>query len=259
MEFLDDIDDDDDDPNDRPTLRYRPGNRFVPDFAALVDRAETVFSLCLSSGATSWTCGEPERDGSSTLSLEVAYRADGDDATASSVWDSSVVLSRFLLAHREMFEGIGRVIELGAGCGLVGLCCCRIAKNVPVLLTDLPASLPRLRRNAARNHAVVEVEALHWGDGLLLSPRGGEKQAVMVVAADCLLPYRDDLMGALAATIAKLVSNAPTSFALVAYEERCDVGAFFRACESHHLNTKVVLSIDRDTLKIVRCSQGALC
>lgn len=255
MEF-DDIDDEEDSSLTLLSLRYRPGNRFVPGFVDLVDRGCTLFSFNMIDGATCWNrevIGQQRKEEESVIVLNVAYRADGDDATASTIWDSSVVLARYLLGQRGLLEGIGRIIELGAGCGLAGLCASRLVPSeTEVFLTDLPSSLPRLRNNVERNNPGVRVDALVWGQDLPAS-LNSSLLPIMVLAADCLLPYCDALMSALAETLAKLLGSAPRpSFALVAYEERCDVGPFFRSCELLQLRWEVSQSFDRDTLKVLR-------
>ena len=43
----------------------------------------------------------------------------GVEGFASTVWDSSIVLSKYVQKHPHLFKG-KRCLELGAGCGLIG-------------------------------------------------------------------------------------------------------------------------------------------
>lgn len=60
-----------------------------------------------------------------------------------------------------------RILELGSGTGLVGLAAAG-TWDIPVLLTDLPAIVPNLRRNVDANRAAlrssVDVAVLDWRD-----------------------------------------------------------------------------------------------
>jgi predicted nicotinamide N-methyase len=53
--------------------------------------------------------------------LRVEQRPFGAEGFASTVWDSSIVMAKYLERHAPQFAG-KRCLELGAGCGLVGAC-----------------------------------------------------------------------------------------------------------------------------------------
>jgi predicted nicotinamide N-methyase len=72
--------------------------------------------------------------------------------TASCVWDGATLLARFLernVVARTLIRH-SRVLELGAGCGLVGISA-GVLGATSVVLTDLPCHLPLLRQNVAEN------------------------------------------------------------------------------------------------------------
>ncbi|XP_050215566.1 uncharacterized protein LOC126666747 [Mercurialis annua] len=91
--------------------------------------------------------------------------------TGSVMWDSGVVLGKFLEhavdSKMLMFQG-KKVVELGAGCGLVG--CIAALLGAQVTLTDLPDRLRLLKKNIETNlrHGDVRgsaiVKELIWGD-----------------------------------------------------------------------------------------------
>ena len=86
-------------------------------------------------------------------------------------WTSSVLLSRKLIdLRRHVAQPRTRVLELGAGTGLVGIAAaCAWAANVT--LTDLPEILPNLQKNIDSNGEVIEAhggtacaQLLDWFD-----------------------------------------------------------------------------------------------
>jgi predicted nicotinamide N-methyase len=239
-------------------LRYRPGNRFVPGFADLVDRQCRWFWLALSDGSVGWAPSPPRSRDASTVVVEVAYRAaEGEaDTTASTIWDSAVVLSRYLALHHLQWDA-ERTVELGAGCGLVGLCWAALT-NKPVVMTDLPSCLDRLRANAEGNESVrqlVTVEPLSWGDCDAANRLVKSGERLLVLAADCLLPYSEPAMRALAVSIAALLRGNGESVALVAYEERCSVAPFFDCLEEQSMHAVVLETWDKGTLRLLHITR----
>lgn len=114
-------------------------------------------------------------------------------------WSSSLMLaSRLKDLERLLPSGSGtlRVLELGAGTGLVGIAAaCKWsskARPVHVSLTDLPYIVPNLTENVERNASlvaasfgVVTVYALDWADEA--NARVGESASFpIIVAADPL-------------------------------------------------------------------------
>ena len=71
-------------------------------------------------------------------------------------WTSSVLLSRRLTSLQQYLpQSQLRVLELGAGTGLVGIAAA-CAWGAKVTLTDLPDILPNLQMNTDRNGGVIE-------------------------------------------------------------------------------------------------------
>ena len=66
-------------------------------------------------------------------------------------WGAALRLAEWALAHRDTFAG-RRVVELGAGCGLAGLCIAKAAAPAAVVFTDChPLVLDALRENLRIN------------------------------------------------------------------------------------------------------------
>ncbi|CAD5195646.1 unnamed protein product [Musa acuminata subsp. malaccensis] len=100
--------------------------------------------------------------------------------TGAVMWDSGIVLGKFL--EHAVDSGTlslhgKRVVELGAGCGLVG--CIAALLGADVMLTDLPDRLKLLKKNVDLNvegwnkRGSARVSELTWGDDIdteLLDP-----------------------------------------------------------------------------------------
>lgn len=158
--------------------------------------------------------GEPSR----TLVLEqrpfcpegeAAGRGEGGNGGfASTVWDSSIVLARFLEREGHERHRGSRCVELGAGCGLPGLVLAALGARAT--LTDLPENLPLLRANAEANAASApgaECLALPWGDGSVEALRRDPPDPPELILATDVL-YSHDGVEPLVATLAGLAREA---------------------------------------------------
>eukprot|EP00550_Attheya_septentrionalis_P002531 CAMPEP_0198286020 /NCGR_PEP_ID=MMETSP1449-20131203/5201_1 /TAXON_ID=420275 /ORGANISM="Attheya septentrionalis, Strain CCMP2084" /LENGTH=432 /DNA_ID=CAMNT_0043983639 /DNA_START=143 /DNA_END=1438 /DNA_ORIENTATION=+ len=72
-----------------------------------------------------------------------------EDGTGLNVWDGAILLAKYLEARPNKVKG-QRVLELGAGCGLVGIVAATLGAR-EVMLTDLPYALPLLTENVMAN------------------------------------------------------------------------------------------------------------
>jgi predicted nicotinamide N-methyase len=105
-----------------------------------------------------------------------------------------------------------RVLELGAGTGLVGIAAACIWKT-QVHLTDLPEIVPNLQHNADQNSELVQrfggalsVLALDWSD-VANAPRFKSQQYSVILAADPL--YSAEHPKLLAETIGRWLRRTP--------------------------------------------------
>lgn len=113
-----------------------------------------------------------------------------EDNLGLKTWMSSLLLSRRLRKTRELIPGsIDRVLELGAGTGLVGIAAASLWKT-HVVLTDLPNIVSNLQKNLdlnrdviSHNHGSVESQALDWSDEGC-APRSAQDKFKVVLAAD---------------------------------------------------------------------------
>ena len=152
-----------------------------------------------------------------------------DQAT---VWPAGEVLAR-ALQHPDVFapEQLRgkRVLELGSGCGVAGLMAAALGAG-SVSLTDLPAVLPVLARNAERGPrpegTAVEVWPLEWDDeraGGRAAQRARAGALDVILGADVTTFVQ--LLPALAATIDALACASTDVY--IAHQARGDDDHFF--------------------------------
>lgn len=83
-----------------------------------------------------------------------------------------------------------RVLELGTGCGIVGIALAQVFPEVDVLLTDLPEADEIVDRNLKQvttaEGSSLRFEAFDWDDELPVDVQASSGHALdLVLAADC--------------------------------------------------------------------------
>lgn len=80
------------------------------------------------------------------------------DETGGAVWDAGIVLADYVVRHPELVRG-QRVIEIGAGTGLVGCVAGLVQQSQgSVAVTDLPQMTEFIRRNLRCNRLLDDTE-----------------------------------------------------------------------------------------------------
>ncbi|KAG0619012.1 hypothetical protein M758_4G109100 [Ceratodon purpureus] len=150
---------------------------------------------------------------------------------ASTVWDSAIVLAKYLEKWPETVVG-KQCIELGAGCGLAGIAAAALGAK-KTILTDFPENLPLLDRNAAANSLtdVVSTAPLTWGSELALEVLKFD----VVLATDIM--YYDDAVEPLLVTLQGL-SGKNTKIFMAYGRNRQAEATFMRAVEKCTLSMR---------------------
>ncbi len=124
------------------------------------------------------------------------------------MWDAGIVLLRYLCEakHAHIIQG-HRVVELGAGTGIVGLAAARLGA-ASVVLTDLTDVCPLLTQNVALcgAQAVCTVEPLLWGAPLSPALACTAADVDVILAADVV--YEPECFEALVTTMLALSRSA---------------------------------------------------
>lgn len=138
---------------------------------------------------------------------------------------SSTVLQNLLRIERS--EPL-HIIELGSGCGIVGIALATLLPNCSVLLTDLP----EVQEITAKNIAVaqpsqaseVRYRPLEWEEeipnDLFTTP-----SVDLILVSDCT--YNADSQPALVSALSRLVQQSPHALILVALKRRHESESVF--------------------------------
>ncbi|KAJ5175261.1 uncharacterized protein N7482_001138 [Penicillium canariense] len=135
---------------------------------------------------------------------------------------SMPALSQSLTPRRSPLQ----VVELGAGCGIVGIALATMLANCEVLLTDLPEVSEIVTRNindaSPKPSASIKFQTLDWDEPTPNLTRG---PIDLIVVSDCT--YNADSLPALVSVLDRLVRGSPGAVVLVALKRRHDSEAVF--------------------------------
>jgi predicted nicotinamide N-methyase len=142
-----------------------------------------------------------------------------------------------------------RVLELGSGCGIVGIGLAQIIPNCDVLLTDLPEAQDILARNvecsSPAKSSRVSACILDWEEDLPKAILKRVHDAILV--SDCT--YNTDTIPALVSTLSKLSSISPQAVISLATKVRHSSEAeFFTLMEDAQFSIDALDSINLPTL-----------
>ncbi|KAJ5108981.1 hypothetical protein N7456_005656 [Penicillium angulare] len=120
-----------------------------------------------------------------------------------------------------------QVVELGAGCGIVGIGLATMLDGCKVLLTDLPEVEEIVMRNLDEAHlkpsSTVDFQTLDWD----APPSNLCSQPIdLILVSDCT--YNADSLPSLVSVLGRLVRTSPEALVLVALKRRHESeGVFF--------------------------------
>lgn len=119
------------------------------------------------------------------------------------------------------------VLELGCGCGIVGITLAQLIPDCHVWMTDLPEARDIAQKNiAAMSLAMASsarFETLDWDKPL--TPAVEHQVFDMIVASDCT--YNPDTSPALVKTLLALVARSPKAIVVLAMKVRHESEAIF--------------------------------
>ena len=141
-----------------------------------------------------------------TLQEDPTGKFGGSCSSGTVLWPAAIALIEHLDAEVEKSCLNCRVLELGAGCGAVGMFL-SLFKGCEVWLTEAPEQLPLLARNASENSPDgldLQVAPLKWGDAAALEQLTAMGSFEMLVGSD--VTYRPECLGELLSTAQQLLS-----------------------------------------------------
>lgn len=123
------------------------------------------------------------------------------------------------LLHIAQFELIN-VIELGSGCGLVGIALATLRHKCHILLTDLPDAMDILEYNILRSkpasESKIEHMVLDWAEPLAAAVT--EQQYDLILVSECT--YNEISIPALVKTLSALAKQSPAAVVVLATKVR---------------------------------------
>ncbi|KAH8428646.1 protein N-lysine methyltransferase family protein [Aspergillus melleus] len=130
-----------------------------------------------------------------------------------------------------------RAVELGSGCGIVGIALAELLPQCSVLLTDLPEVEDIVTQNITvakpASESTVEFQTLDWDEKLPGNFCDGSVDLILV--SDCT--YNADSLPALVSVLDRLVQMSPAAVILVALKRRHESETvFFELMESARLS-----------------------
>ena len=136
------------------------------------------------------------------LIRQVTERQSAQEDVGFVMWPSAVALSRWLISNKQIVEDRS-VLEIGAGCGLVGLLAARLQNKGSTTLTDFnPTVIRNLATNIALNGVKAKAAKLDFYEqtgesgGWLDGDHERQSQVDLILAADMICQPADAVAAA---------------------------------------------------------------
>mmetsp|Transcript_23061 Transcript_23061/g.67134 ORF Transcript_23061/g.67134 Transcript_23061/m.67134 type:complete len:634 (-) Transcript_23061:135-2036(-) len=142
------------------------------------------------------------------------------------VWDAALVLLQYLRLEKDKLLAGRRVVEVGAGTGLVGIGCAKLGAAMSLItdiaeVSDLIQVNINLNLQACASMGHAQAAALLWEDSPLLPPAvlvGGQVAVDTIVMSDVV--YDPELYAPLVSTLAALVPTGGATSTILAHRHR---------------------------------------
>ncbi|KAI1161191.1 putative methyltransferase-domain-containing protein [Nemania serpens] len=165
---------------------------------------------------------ETDFDGLLTAGQTLRLHEDLKNGCGGQLWPAGMTLARYMLRYHARGLAGKRILELGAGGGLVGLAVargCDLGENhAPLRITDQMEMFSLMRHNIALNKLEGKVEAtlLNWGEPLPADIVANPPDVIL--AADCV--YFEPAFPLLQRTLADLLSLRPEAVVYFCFKKR---------------------------------------
>jgi len=163
--------------------------------------------------------GDTALDLSGLLPAPLQLHEDLTSGCGGQTWPAGMVLAKHMVRyHRDRLQQ-ARILELGAGGGLVGLAVARGCEiQNTILATDKVEMVPLMEHNIGLNELQDHVQAmvLDWGEAL---PRTvADFKPDVILAADCV--YFEPAFPLLLATLTELLALCPAATIYFCFKKR---------------------------------------
>ncbi|KAI8950704.1 putative methyltransferase-domain-containing protein [Xylaria longipes] len=165
---------------------------------------------------------ETDFDGLLPAGGQLRLHEDLKNGCGGQLWPAGMTLARYMLRYHARSLAGKRILELGAGGGLVGLAVargCELGENHPPLyITDQMEMFSLMRHNIALNELEGKVEALllNWGEPLPAEVVANPPDVIL--AADCV--YFEPAFPLLQTTLSDLLTLRPSAVVYFCFKKR---------------------------------------
>ncbi|KAF7659635.1 hypothetical protein LDENG_00295040 [Lucifuga dentata] len=182
--------------------------------------------------------------------IRISQKFGANLGVAAPVWEAALHLCGYLEEQSVELRG-KRIIELGAGTGVVGILAARLGAFVT--LTDLPLAVPQLEDNVSINTpacgwpaAPPTVLPLCWGEDQLSFPSDWD----LVLCADIV--YIPETYPLLLETLTHLCKNGAVVYLSSKMRQEHGTPGFYEECLPIRFNVKLVHHDDQQNINIYR-------
>ncbi|KAI1735494.1 putative methyltransferase-domain-containing protein [Xylaria scruposa] len=165
---------------------------------------------------------ETDFDGLLPAGKQLRLREDLKNGCGGQLWPAGMTLARYMLRYHAKSLAGKRILELGAGGGLVGLAVargCDLGENHPPLyITDQMEMFSLMQHNIALNELEGKAEAmlLNWGEPLPAEVTANPPDVIL--AADCV--YFEPAFPLLQTTLSDLLALRPSAVIYFCFKKR---------------------------------------
>ncbi|XP_029906801.1 EEF1A lysine methyltransferase 3 [Myripristis murdjan] len=184
--------------------------------------------------------------------LRISQLFSANLGVAAPVWDAALHLCRYFEEQSLDLRG-KRIIELGAGTGLVGILAARLGADVT--LTDLPLAVPQLETNVSANRpsrgwpaTPPAVLPLSWGQDQLSFPSDWD----LVLGADIV--YLSETYPLLLETLVHLCKNGAVVYLSSMMRKEHGTPGFFEESLPSRFHVELVHRDAKQNINIYRAS-----
>jgi hypothetical protein len=177
--------------------------------------------------------------------------------TGGSIWHAGYELASYLIEHPELVRG-KRVVEIGCGCGLVGIVAGALGAK-SVLLTDLDIQLPVIQRNISLNQGLFdgsgsEVTAACFRFGSSVDALIDTDCMTIDIILGADIGYGIELYRPIVSSLESIVAGRCCSMILLAEEIRWkDIYNWYREClESSFADVQLVASLHPNAMRTTK-------
>ncbi|XP_072329565.1 EEF1A lysine methyltransferase 3-like [Scyliorhinus torazame] len=183
--------------------------------------------------------------------LCISQSSDSQLATSAFIWEAGLELCRYIEKQNLNFHGM-KVIELGAGTGILGILAALLGGNVTI--TDQPCALKQIQHNVTANIPMScrdheDVRALCWGRDHTQFPSDHD----FILGGEIV--YCSKTYHLLVRTLLHLSSERTTIYLASTMWSDFQIYQFYEAILPEHFNCELVQRNEDDNINVYKVTK----